>query len=178
MTATDKWQYVILAISVIAQAPATDPSVEAEARYWLGRLNERVGDYKRGEESLRRAALAAEGVRDDELAANAWVDLAFLVGVQMCGREFSYLAARARAGGDAWGEAEGHPARASSRPDGSMANGSRDVESGLLGSRRRCTGASGSDRGVGNRRDRVLDGGAQSEVLQVQKRNVEARRSA
>ncbi len=54
--------------------------VEAEALFRIGTLQEALGDPKAAEKSLYDALWAAEASRSDELAAEVWTSLVFLVG--------------------------------------------------------------------------------------------------
>lgn len=56
--------------------------LEAEARYQLGRAEEKTGAVKAAEESFFEGALAAESAGSDELAARMWSYLVYVVGYE------------------------------------------------------------------------------------------------
>jgi serine/threonine-protein kinase len=54
------------------------PPLDAQARFWRGRLQEGAGDFEAAKASLREAALAAAEGGDDVLIADAWARLLFV----------------------------------------------------------------------------------------------------
>ncbi len=54
--------------------------LRAQAQYWVGKLQDRNGDYDRAKGLLRDAVVSAAEGRDDVLAASAWTRLLLVVG--------------------------------------------------------------------------------------------------
>jgi serine/threonine-protein kinase len=68
-----------VAVTSEARALAYRP-LEAEALYYLGRLQEATAEYAAAATSFREAGVAAEAARNDQFAARAWIFLMWVTG--------------------------------------------------------------------------------------------------
>ena len=112
-TARAKWSAgrYALALEVVQavrrKLEAVDyPPAEADALLLEGRILERLGDFDESEKRLLEAIIVAEAVGYDDVAAQAWVQLVWVAGVERVDTEMGHLwsrfaqAAVERAGND------------------------------------------------------------------------------
>jgi tetratricopeptide (TPR) repeat protein len=98
LTSTGQWESAEREVRqlVTTAQQQQDRAVEAESLYLLGRLQIERSEFSASASSLRRSALAAEGSREQQVAAKAWIGLAGLTGEVLGdaarGREYEELA--------------------------------------------------------------------------------------